>query len=93
MFSTKVKRPATWTKQYQGYLMSSNNKQFHSEYLCVDEAFQRAGRRRNDNGFQLYPVEPRCKSLPCPPYDVTCELACVVYINTTRYTPTVLEHR
>jgi len=78
MFPAKVKCPATWTKQYQGYLMSSRNKQFRSEYLCVDEAFQRAGRRRNDNGYQLYLVEPRCKSLPCPPYDETRELACVM---------------
>ena len=78
MFPAKVKCPATWTKQYQGYLMSSRHGQFRSEYLCVDEAFQGAGRRKNDNGFQLYPVEPQCKSLHCPPYDETRELACVV---------------
>ena len=56
--------------------MSSHRRR--SEYLCVDEAFQRGGRRRNDNGFQLYLVEPQCKFLPCPPYDETSELAYVV---------------
>ena len=75
MFSAKVTCPDGWIEQYQGYLMSSRCRR--SEYLCVDEAFERAGRRRNDNGFQLYLVEPQCKSLSCPPYDETHELACV----------------
>ena len=79
MFPAKVTCPDGWIKQYQGYLMSSRRRR--SEYLCVDEAFERGGRRRNDNGFQLYLVEPQCKSLPCPPYDETRELACVVCTN------------
>ena len=78
MFPAKVTCPTSWTKQYQGYLMSSHHMQSRAEYLCVDETFRSAGRRRNDNGFLLYLVEPRCKSLPCPPYDETRELACVV---------------
>ena len=77
MFPAKVTCPATWTKQYQGYLMSSRRKQFRAEYLCVDEAFEKAGRKNDDNGFLLYPVQPLCKSLPCPPFDEGRELACV----------------
>ena len=79
MFPAKVTCPETWMKEYQGYLMSSRRKQFRAEYLCVDEEFEKATRRKsNDDGFQLYPVEPQCRSLPCPPYDETSELACVV---------------
>ena len=82
MFPARVTCPdMAWTKQYQGYLMSSHSNQFRAEYLCVDEAFERDGRKTNDNGFLLYPVEPRCKSLRCPPYDETRELACVVCTN------------
>ena len=76
MFPAKVTCPDGWTKQYKGYLMSSRRRR--SEYLCVDEAFERVGSRRDDYGFQLYLVEPRCKSLP---YDKTRELACVVCTN------------
>ena len=79
MFPAKVTCPEGWTEQYQGYLMTSRRRR--SEYLCVDEAFERAGSRSNDNGFRLYLVEPQCKSLPCPPYDETRELACVVCTN------------
>ena len=81
MFPARVTCPADWTKQYQGYLMSSRSNQFRTEYLCVDEAFERVDRRRNDNGLLLYPVEPQCRSLRCPPYDETRELACVVCTN------------
>ena len=79
MFPAKVTCPDGWIEQYQGYLMTSRRRR--SEYLCVDEAFESASKRRNDNGFQLYLVEPQCKSLPCPPYDETRELACVVCTN------------
>ena len=79
MFSAQVSCPEGWIKQYQGYLMSSIRQR--SEYLCVDEAFEIAGTRNNDNGFRLYLVEPRCRSLSCPPYDGTRELACVVCAN------------
>ena len=79
MFPAKVTCPDGWIEQYQGYLMSSHRRR--SEYLCVDEAFESAGKRRNDNGFQLYLVEPQCKSVSCPPYDETRELACVVCTN------------
>ena len=61
--------------------MSSRSNQFRAEYLCVDEAFERDGRRRNDNGFLLYPVEPRYRSLRCPSYDKARELACMVCTN------------
>ena len=82
MFPARVTCPdIAWTKQYQGYLMSSRSNQFRAEYLCVDEAFERDGRRRNDNGFLLYPVEPQCRSLRYPPYDESRELACVVCTN------------
>ena len=82
MFPARVTCPdIAWTKQYQGYLMSSRKNQFCAEDLCVDEAFERDGRRRNDNGFLLYPVEPQCRSLRCPPYEEARELACVVCTN------------
>ena len=40
MFPAKVTCPDGWTEQYQGYLMTSRHRCF--EYLCVDDAFQRA---------------------------------------------------
>ena len=83
VFPAKVTCPdGSWIKQYQGYLMSSRRRR--SECLtCVWMRHLRevAELRRNDNGFQLYLVEPQCKSLTCPPYDETRELACVVCTN------------
>ena len=72
MIPAKVTCPSGWTKEYNGYLMTS-------EYLCVDKAFSSANRKSKiDQGLLLHPVEVKCQSLPCPPYNATMDLMCVL---------------
>ena len=46
MFPAKV---TGWIEQYQGYLMTSRRRR--SEYLCVDEAFESAGKEETITVF------------------------------------------
>lgn len=69
-----------WTPEYHGVLMSSRyNETSGKDYICVDYDVE-AGRGgvRSDGGARLWPVEAKCGSLPCPPYEANKELTCVV---------------
>ena len=71
--------PATWTTEYYGYLMTSRHDQHRTQYTCVDRSFKAVpDSSTNEDGLLFYTVEPRCGSLPCPPYDETKELTCAV---------------
>jgi len=71
--------PATWTKEYSGYLMAQHHKHAGSSFDCVDEASEADyGGQRNENGALFYKVEAVCGSLPCPKYVQGRELTCVV---------------
>ena len=71
--------PASWTKEYEGALMSQH-RIFHSTmYECVDkDAESVPGSAANTNGALFYPVEANCNGMSCPPYDPQKELLCVV---------------
>ena len=80
MLPAKTTCPACWTKEYEGYLMAERHSHpSPSTFECVDVAAE--GIQRNGSFVQsgyFVPVEARCGTLPCGPYDPEKELACVV---------------
>ena len=71
--------PSGWTREYYGYLMAERHTHHRSQFTCMDIAFKSVtGSSTNKDGLVFYFVEGKCGSLPCPPYDETNELSCVV---------------
>ncbi|XP_020912364.1 short-chain collagen C4 [Exaiptasia diaphana] len=72
--------PAGWSKEYWGYLMSSEYRHnSQKDFICVDKDPEVIkGSVHNHNGALLYTVEGRCGSLPCLPYVEGRELTCAV---------------
>ena len=80
MIPGKSSCPSGWRKQYSGYLCANHyNYGAQSEYACVDEDPQYfEGRRQNSDGRLFFPAVTVCGSLPCPPYENSKYLTCVV---------------
>ena len=78
----KATCPPAWTREYYGYLMTektSNTLHYRSMFECVDADQESLdGSDRDTEGALFYHVEATCSNLPCPPYDSTKELNCVV---------------
>ena len=74
--------PSNWTREYYGYLMTERSHPSHkgrTTFECVDVAPEVvAGGHANNEGVLFYHVEPRCGSLPCPPYEPEKEVTCAV---------------
>ena len=74
--------PSNWTREYYGYLMTERNHVLHkgrTTFECVDVAPEFiAGDHADNDGVLFHHVEPRCGSLPCPPYDPQKEVTCAV---------------
>ena len=71
--------PSGWTREYYGYLMSAHHGHHRSTFECMDVAPEHiAGDHGNQNGALFYHIEPRCGSLPCPPYVQKNEMTCTV---------------
>ena len=71
--------PAKWTREYYGYLMAEKYTHHRSTFECVDKDAEPAkGGHADHNGALFYHIEPRCGSLPCPPYDQQKEVTCAV---------------
>lgn len=71
--------PASWTQEYQGYLMSNHYTQGASETVCVDRSPEGVpGGAAAQGGSWWYPTEAECGSLPCAPYVQNRELTCAV---------------
>ena len=71
--------PQNWVREYYGYLMTERYGHNRSTFECVDVAAETiTGGHANHNGALFYHVEPRCGSLPCPPYDPQKEMTCAV---------------
>ena len=71
--------PQNWTREYYGYLMAERHNHHRSTFECMDVAPETVlGGHDNHNGALFYHVEPRCGSLPCPPYEEEKEMTCVV---------------
>ena len=79
MVPAKYICPSGWTREYYGYLMASYYDFYRTQYTCVDSELKAiAGSTLNLDGFLFYPVEGKCGSLPCPPYNNNRELSCAV---------------
>ena len=80
MIPGKYTCPQNWIREYYGYLMADYyNHAGRSTYECVDATPETiSGGNANHNGALFYHVEPRCGSLPCPPYDQQKEMTCAV---------------
>ena len=79
MIPGKYTCPQNWTREYYGYLMAEHRSHHRSTFECVDvDPEVITGGHANLNGALFYHVEPRCGSLPCPPYDQQKEMTCAV---------------
>ena len=79
MIPAKTSCPTSWTKEYDGYLMSNWKDWHRTMFVCVDrEQELLPGTGANTNGALFYPTEVDCTNLPCPPYNNEQELNCVV---------------
>ena len=72
--------PEDWTREYFGYLMTERaNHKGRSTFECVDRMPETvSGGHEDEEGARFYHVEPRCGSLPCPPYEEEEEMTCAV---------------
>ena len=75
--------PQNWTLEYYGYLMTERSAHAshkgRTTFECVDAAPETiSGDHADHNGVLFHHVEPRCGSLPCPPYEEEKELTCAV---------------
>ena len=74
--------PEGWGLEYEGVLMSQGSGQEGSDFVCVSVGMQalRFGPYRNEirEGGQLFVVEAKCGTLPCPFFAQGVELSCVV---------------
>ena len=80
MLPGRYECPSGWTQEYHGYLVTAHHDISHrTMFECMDiEPEKVDGGHANHDGALFYHVEPRCGSLPCPPYDSTKEMTCVV---------------
>ena len=81
MIPAKYTCPTGWTREYYGYLMAEATvgNRHRSQYICMDNNLKGVNSPLADNNEAVfYFVEGRCGSLPCPPYNSTNELSCVV---------------
>ena len=71
--------PQNWIKEYYGYLMAERYNHKRSTFECMDASPEAiSGGQADQNGALFFHVEPRCGSLPCPPYEEQKEMTCVV---------------
>ena len=79
MIPAKTSCPTSWTKEYDGYLMSEHISFRRRMFVCVDrEQESLPGTETDTNGALFYNTEADCTNLPCPPYNNEQELNCVV---------------
>ena len=80
MLPAKTSCPTSWTKEYEGYIMTDRHTHYKSTYECVDRSQASVyGSHTNTDGTLFYHVEVAdCNGLQCPPYDPQKELTCAV---------------
>ena len=79
MIPAKTSCPTSWTKEYDGYIMSENIAFRRRMFVCVDRVQESIpGTGADTNGALFYHAEADCTGLPCPPYNNEQELNCVV---------------
>ena len=72
--------PNSWTKEYEGELMSSYKSNYRSMFECVDRDAKSVPGSAASQSRPAYfvNVEASCSGLACSPYDPQKELLCVV---------------
>ena len=72
--------PASWTKEYVGYVMTEQKAQHPLQHVCVDQNAEAvAGEARDVNGALLHHIDVACNTgIPCPPYSDNKEITCAV---------------
>ena len=87
MIPAKATCPSSWTREYYGYIMTElvgdhgRNIRGRTMFECVDRDQESlpGGGHANTDGALFHHVEVVCnRGLPCPPYNPTQELNCVV---------------
>ena len=79
MIPGKYTCPTGWETEYYGYLTAEYYSFTRSFYTCVDDAMKQVpGSIGFQDGTLFSPVEVKCKSRLCPPYEETKELTCAV---------------
>ena len=59
--------------------MAERYNNHRSQFSCIDKSLKTVvGSFANIRGARFFPIEGRCGSLPCPPYEQTKEFTCVV---------------
>ena len=79
MIPAKAVCPPSWTREYNGYLMSEEEGHYRTSYFCVDvDPEVVPGTAANVNPSLFYPTVTNCNGLSCPPYVNNRMLSCVV---------------
>ena len=75
----KTTCPASWVREYYGYLMTAYKTENPSTFECVDKDQDSIPNSSADtNGATIFHTEATSNGLPCPPYSATKELNCVI---------------
>lgn len=81
MIPARTSCPSGWRREYAGYLMTSyrGTGRARTTFECIDQYAEAIpGLYRQTHGAILHHVEANCNGMPCPPYNPSKELACVV---------------
>jgi hypothetical protein len=72
--------PASWTKEYVGYVMTTGRNNGPLQHVCVDQHTEFVpGEASYRGGRGLYHVGVDCaRGILCPPYVTTKEVTCAV---------------
>lgn len=68
--------PSGFSADYIGYLMSDKHDHYRRKYTCVDQAPEKTGSSRNENGALLYIVETESGGHAIPGYSQYYEVTC-----------------
>ena len=79
MIPARISCPASWTLEYNGYLMTARNGHHRQSAECVDkDAEAIPGLDADTNGALFYFTEAVCNGINCQHYDPAKELTCAV---------------
>ena len=82
MIPGRLTCPDTWTVEYTGWLVADRNNGNRAIFICLDKTPDATIKTSTSSpeSARMHHVESACSStgLPCPPFDATKELACVV---------------
>ena len=81
MIPGRLTCPHTWTVEYTGWLVADRNNRNRAMFICLDKTPEATVKTPiTVQGARMNHIEAACSStgLPCPPFDGTKELACVV---------------